>query len=194
MRACTTTVLGWMERPSGAGVFSDAVRGSTRSRSVPLARRSGRYTFRSSAHTRQPDPTHGWHVGGIFDQTSGNASATRASDSLWGRAKRSRLVALAARQRTEQPPPPGPPVDALVTEMHSEATVSNDVVTVDATLKIELLKQGWNVVPLRLAGVAATAATIGDEPARIVYDAASGYSLLWKNPQEQPQQIELSLQ
>ncbi len=85
-------------------------------------------------------------------------------------------------------------MDALVTEMHSEATVSNDVVTVDATLKIELLKQGWNVVPLRLAGVAATAATIGDEPARIVYDAASGYSLLWKNPQEQPQQIELSLQ
>jgi hypothetical protein len=40
------------------------------------------------------------------------------------------------------------PVDALITEAENVATVENDVVRVRATLTVELLKQGWNQVPL----------------------------------------------
>ena len=71
-----------------------------------------------------------------------------------------------------------PPVAAVITESENEATVSKDVVRVKAVLKIELLKEGWNAVPLRLADAAITAATIAGQPARIVAAGGEGYKLL----------------
>ena len=38
------------------------------------------------------------------------------------------------------------PVDAIITEVSNKATVSKDVVTVQATMKIEVLKEGWNEI------------------------------------------------
>ena len=100
----------------------------------------------------------------------------------------------AARDKTAPQPPPAPPVKALISEMDSVATVSKDVVRVVAKLKMEVLQQGWNVIPLRLGDAAVTAATINEQPARIVHDPNHGYQLLWENPQRQPQQIELALE
>ncbi|MAE63895.1 MAG: hypothetical protein CMJ18_06445 [Phycisphaeraceae bacterium] len=59
----------------------------------------------------------------------------------------------AARDQAGPVPPAGPPVSDLITEMHSEVTVSEDVVRVVAKIRIEVLRQGWVTVPLRLPGV-----------------------------------------
>ncbi|MEA3367221.1 MAG: hypothetical protein U9R68_03795, partial [Planctomycetota bacterium] len=99
----------------------------------------------------------------------------------------------AARAKTAPPPEAKPPVDALVTEVSGVATVSEDVVTVEATVRIEVLKEGWVQVPLRLADVALTGATLGDEPARIVADAKTGYKLLVEKTGEAPERLDLSL-
>jgi len=99
----------------------------------------------------------------------------------------------AARDKTAPTPEGKPPVDALITEVENKATVSKDVVTVAATLKIEVLKEGWNEVPLRLGDAALTKATIDDQPARIVADAGSGYKLLVEKKGKAPQAFVLAL-
>ena len=58
-----------------------------------------------------------------------------------------------------------PPVGAVITEIENEATVAKDVVRVKATLKIDLLVEGWHEIPLRLADAAITSATLHGEPA-----------------------------
>ena len=40
-----------------------------------------------------------------------------------------------------------PPVDAVITETSNEATIERDVVKVKSTVRLELLKPGWNEVP-----------------------------------------------
>jgi len=62
----------------------------------------------------------------------------------------------AAREKTTPPEPEKPPVAALITEIDNEATVSADVVRVEARLKIEVLAEGWSAVPLRLSDAAIT--------------------------------------
>ncbi|MFO8012459.1 MAG: hypothetical protein R6X20_04040 [Phycisphaerae bacterium] len=99
----------------------------------------------------------------------------------------------AARAQAAPPPEAKPPVDALVTEVSAVATVSEDVVTVEATVRIEVLKEGWVEVPLRLGDVALTGATLGQEPARIVADAKAGYKLLVEKEGEAPERLDLSL-
>jgi len=99
----------------------------------------------------------------------------------------------AARDKTAPTPEGKPPVDALISEVENKATVSKDVVTVAATLKIEVLKEGWNEVPLRLGDAALTKATIDDQPARILADAGQGYKLLVEKKGKAPQQITLAL-
>jgi len=99
-----------------------------------------------------------------------------------------------AREKTEIPAEDQPPVGALITEIENEATVSKDVVRVKALLKIELLAEGWHEVPLRLASAAITAATLGDEPARIIQAADQDYRLLVHKKGKQPEQIELALE
>jgi len=99
----------------------------------------------------------------------------------------------AARAGTAPPPEVKPPVDALVTEVSAVATVSEGVVTVEATVGIEVLKEGWVEVPLRLGDAALTGAAIGEEPARIVADARRGYNLLVEKEDQAPERLDLSL-
>ena len=49
-----------------------------------------------------------------------------------------------------------PPFKAVITEIDNEAQVRDDVLHVTATLKIDLLGQGWIEVPLRLGDAALT--------------------------------------
>jgi hypothetical protein len=100
-----------------------------------------------------------------------------------------------ARDKTAPAGEAKPPVDSLISEVDGKATVSKDVVNVTAELKIEVLKEGWNEVPLRLADVALTKATLDGEPARILFSAADGgHKLLIEKKGKAPKQFVLTLQ
>ena len=86
-----------------------------------------------------------------------------------------------ARAGVTEPDSHEPPVEALLTEVSNEARVEEDVVRVQATLKIEVLRAGWHSIPLRLKGAALLSARLGDAPARIVM-AEDGYQLLLEKP------------
>lgn len=91
-------------------------------------------------------------------------------------------------------PEPTSPVDAIISEIDSTATIEQDVVQVSSKLTIELLKKGWLRVPLRLSEVALQSATIADQPARVTPAAAGGYELLFRHDDSQPKAVELKLQ
>ncbi|MHB8897792.1 MAG: hypothetical protein ACYC6Y_03490 [Thermoguttaceae bacterium] len=82
---------------------------------------------------------------------------------------------------------------AMITEIESEASVTNDLVEVRATLKFETSGQGWHEIPLRLADAAITEAQIDGQPARLVADAGQGYRLLVENPDDKPHRSALNL-
>lgn len=86
-----------------------------------------------------------------------------------------------------------PPLPTVIAEAENRASVVEDVVQVDATLKIEVLAQGWNEVPLRLSDAALMRAEIDGKPARVVYDAQHGYTLLVKNDTKEAKTLELKL-
>ena len=109
---------------------------------------------------------------------------TRSSRQLW----------RAAQEKTRPAAGVRPPVGAVITEIENEATVAKDVVRVKATVKIDLLVEGWHEIPLRLADAAITAATLGGEPARIVGGPGEDYRLLVEKKGKQPEQIVLSLE
>ena len=46
------------------------------------------------------------------------------------------------------------PLGALITDIESTATLGKEIVSVDATIKIQLLREGWHRVPIRLAQAA----------------------------------------
>jgi hypothetical protein len=98
-----------------------------------------------------------------------------------------------ARAHQDKPPEAKPPVGALIAEVHSEATVEKDVVSVSATLHIELLSEGWHQIPLRLSDAALSSATIAGEPAHVTFDAKHGYRLLIHHEQKDPVQVKLIL-
>jgi hypothetical protein len=87
-----------------------------------------------------------------------------------------------------------PPLGALITEINNAATVEKDVVRVKARVAIDVLAEGWNEVPLRLADAAITAATLADRPARIVGQQGQGYRLLIEKKGKQPETMELVLE
>ncbi len=99
----------------------------------------------------------------------------------------------AAREARTRPPEAAPPIETLIAEAAYVATVAKDVVTVDGTLRIEVLKEGWNEIPLGLPHAAITRAALGDEPARIVSRGEAGYALLVENAADAPQVLELAL-
>ena len=99
--------------------------------------------------------------------------------------------------------------------MTGVATVSEDVVTVTATVRFEVLREGWVSVPLHLGDVALTSATVGGQPARIVAEGQgppvpilentqgsraiapagpAGYSVLIEKTGKEPQRFELALE
>jgi hypothetical protein len=89
---------------------------------------------------------------------------------------------------------PHPPLGAVITEIESRATVAKDVVQVTAKLKIDLLAEGWQEVPLRLGDAALTRATLGGKPARILELAGGEHQLLVEHQGKAAEQIELTLE
>lgn len=99
----------------------------------------------------------------------------------------------AARRAVARPPEVKAPVDSLISEITGEATVSKDVLTVQAKVRIELIREGWNQVPIRLGDVAISEAMLGDRPARLV-TIEGGYALLAEHRGKTPEVVELSLE
>ncbi|MDR2755402.1 MAG: hypothetical protein LBC20_06815 [Planctomycetaceae bacterium] len=93
------------------------------------------------------------------------------------------------------------PVGAMITETSNTATITDEVVRVESTISIELLKDGWHEIPLRLADVAIIKAVIGEEKAKILGNPNSGYRLLVvkkktesaEHEEPKPEHLELTL-
>lgn len=100
-------------------------------------------------------------------------------------------AARAAAQKIEEI---RPPLCAVITEIDSTAAVQKDVVVVSARVTIDLLTEGWHKIPLRLTDSAIRAARIGDEPARIVFDPAAGYELLYEKKGKDAERVVLNLE
>ena len=98
-----------------------------------------------------------------------------------------------ARQNQPKKPDLKAPLGALITDIESTATLGKEIVNVDATIKIELLRQGWHRVPLRLPQAAIRTATIDDKEARIVSVKNGQYELLVSHDSDKPKTIELEL-
>ena len=101
-------------------------------------------------------------------------------------------AAQAAGKRIEEIKPP---IGALISEIDSVAVINDkaDVVEVTATIKLEVLREGWNEVPLRLKDAAIRSAKIGDTAARLLHDPATGYKLLFEKKGKEPEQQTLKL-
>lgn len=100
----------------------------------------------------------------------------------------------AARKAARPTPLVKQPVDALISQIDSEATIADQVVNVVATLKIEVLGDNWVVVPLRLPNAAIRSATIDGKPARVMFDPKAGFKLLHHKTGKEAQEIELHLE
>lgn len=100
----------------------------------------------------------------------------------------------AARDNQGPPPETLPPAPFLVSEVDNEATVAKDVVNVKAMVKLDLLAEGWLRVPLGLADAAITRATIGEQPARIVFQPKAGYQLLIEKRGKTAESVTLALE
>ncbi|MDR2117737.1 MAG: hypothetical protein LBP87_15270 [Planctomycetaceae bacterium] len=115
----------------------------------------------------------------------------------------------AARSRQTVKPVTEIPVHAMITETFSTATITEEVVRVESTVSIELLKDGWHEIPLRLSDVAITKAMIGEKKAKILGNPEGGYRLLiekkkaenkdtenkneTENKERKPEHLELTL-
>jgi hypothetical protein len=84
------------------------------------------------------------------------------------------------------------PAAALISEIDSEAVVSDDVVTVTAKLTLEILEDGWHQIPLRLNGAAILSAKTGDDLARVI-PSKQGYRLLVHKTEEQAERREVTI-
>ena len=98
-----------------------------------------------------------------------------------------------ARQNQPKKPNLKAPLGALITDIESTATLGKEIVNVDATIKIELLREGWHRVPLRLSGAAIRTATIDEQEARIISVKNGKYELLVSHDSDKPKTIELDL-
>jgi hypothetical protein len=98
-----------------------------------------------------------------------------------------------ARAAARQTPEERPPVKALIAEIASEAVVEEQVVTVTAEMKIELLDKGWHEIPLRLRDAALQSATLDGEPARVLASPENGYRLLLEHTLDKPRQVQVTL-
>jgi len=92
---------------------------------------------------------------------------------------------------TDKTPPKPVPVPFIISETVHEAQVTDEIVQVTATLKIDLLQEGWHDVPIRLNNVAITEATVDDKPARLQGDPQQGYKLLIETAKPGVVEVEL---
>ena len=98
-----------------------------------------------------------------------------------------------ARKNKTKKPPINAPLGALITDIESTATLGDEIVAVEAIIKIELLREGWHRVPLRLGGAAIRTATIDGQEARIVSANGGQYELLISHDKDESRTIELKL-
>ncbi|MCA9107127.1 MAG: hypothetical protein KDA83_17035, partial [Planctomycetales bacterium] len=82
---------------------------------------------------------------------------------------------------------------SVITAIDSVATVEGTVVSVESTVRLELLASGWHEIPLQLMGSALSQATIDDRPARVFQREDGQQVLLLRNPDDAPLGIELKL-
>ncbi|MEL7496485.1 MAG: hypothetical protein AAFN77_02675 [Planctomycetota bacterium] len=99
----------------------------------------------------------------------------------------------AARKNTRKVKPATTPLGGLITDIDSVATLGKEIVSVDAKIKIELLKKGWHRIPLRLGDAAIRSATIDGSDAKIVSKDRQ-YQVLLKHDGDEPANLLLELQ
>jgi len=99
-----------------------------------------------------------------------------------------------AQSAKGRPPADSPPVDVILVSAENTATIEKEVMVVRALITVELLRTGWQKIPLQLNDAAILAATVDKEPARIVHDPATGYSLLFQNKETKPTRIQVELE
>jgi hypothetical protein len=78
-----------------------------------------------------------------------------------------------------------PPLGSLITAIDSQAEIQAEVMTVTSQVSVDLLEKGWHEVPLRLNQAAIREATVGDEPARLLFSGEKGYTLLLENKNDE---------
>jgi hypothetical protein len=98
-----------------------------------------------------------------------------------------------AREAAKKPEAAKTPVASIIAEIESRATVSRDVMTVEAKLQIEVLREGWHYVFLRLKDAAVHSATIDGQAARLISETDKGYWVLVEKTGEEPEKVELQL-
>ena len=99
-----------------------------------------------------------------------------------------------ARSDTKKPNPDVSPISVILVSAENTATIEKEVMVVRALLNVELLQSGWQKIPLHLNDAAILTATVDKEPARIVHDPATGYSLLFQNKETKPTRIQVELE
>ncbi len=99
-----------------------------------------------------------------------------------------------ARAAKGRSPADSPPVDVILVSAENTATIEKEVMVVRAVITVELLRSGWQKIPLQLNDAAILTATVDKEPARIVHDPATGYSLLFQNKETKPTRIQVDLE
>ncbi len=99
-----------------------------------------------------------------------------------------------ARSAKGGSPADSPPVDVILVSAENTATIEKEVMVVRAVITVELLRTGWQKIPLQLNDAAILTATVDKEPARIVHDPATGYSLLFQNKVTIPTRIQVDLE
>jgi len=92
------------------------------------------------------------------------------------------------------PPEAEPPVAAVIPEIEDRAAVARDVLQVTARVDLEVLKEGWTEIPLRLRDAAVSRALLDGEPARLLFDPGAGYSLLVEKKGKAPRRLALELE
>ncbi|MDR1923374.1 MAG: hypothetical protein LBQ66_03275 [Planctomycetaceae bacterium] len=84
----------------------------------------------------------------------------------------------AAKLSNQEPRKTNAPINSMITEVSCNAKVLDEIVQVESTINIELIKDGWHEIPLRLGDAAITKADINNEPAKIIGDKQNGYKLI----------------
>lgn len=85
------------------------------------------------------------------------------------------------------------PMASILKEVAGVLTVGKEVVEATATLRLELLKDGWHEIPLGLSDVGVTRAEVGGQPARLVSAPGKGLALLVEKKASDPAEAELKL-
>ncbi|MEQ1828552.1 MAG: hypothetical protein ABL921_21500, partial [Pirellula sp.] len=98
-----------------------------------------------------------------------------------------------ARASNRLPATAIPPVDAVLVSADNTASFESDVMVVRAKLSVELFRSGWLKIPLGLNDAAIQTAQIEGQPARILHDLNSGYSLLVQNLDANPVSKQIDL-